>query len=144
MKAITAVISLVKKDNFTYGNSTTKPPCQQENGIRYISCDRLISFALWEMGYKNQPAGGAAIHSSPSIISFLRELGFKESFDIGSIKRGSIVFTRNDEHVFVIDHISNGKYYRYDTGSQNRINEIKAGLQPIDSGLNNVSRIFNI
>ena len=145
MKAITAVISLVKKDNFTYGNSTTKPPCQQENGTRYISCDRLISFALWEMGYKNQPAGGYAIHSSPSIISFLRELGFKESFDIGSIKRGSIVFTRSDEHVFVIDHISNGKYYRYDTGSQNRIvNEIKAGLQPIDSGLSNVSRIFNI
>ena len=55
-KTIGAIIAEAKKEAWAYGNSHVYPPCADNT----ISCDRLISLALYRHGIRHQPYGGFA------------------------------------------------------------------------------------
>lgn len=53
-KTILKIVSEAKEKDWLYGNSHVYPPCADG----YISCDRLISLALYRHGIRHQPNGG--------------------------------------------------------------------------------------
>ena len=69
---------------FKYGNSITTPPCElQQDGYRYISCDRLVARALYNLGVTDQPAGGITVTDT----DFLEAHGFRRIDDQSEVER---------------------------------------------------------
>ena len=69
---------------FKYGNSITTPPCElQDDGYRYISCDRLIARALYNLGVTDQHPGGITV----SETDFLEAHGFRRIDDQSEVER---------------------------------------------------------
>lgn len=124
------VVDYVRKTKkFSYCDSQSYPPGKDH----CISCERLVSIILYSYGFTNQPrSGGYKIANG--FIDWMRRLGFKESNSLSAIKKGSIVWlrwTENDDgvgHVFVVDSWKNDQFKRYDTGSEDRFNNIN---QPV-------------
>ena len=88
--AVAGVYQMAHDNNFQYGNSVTLPPC--EDG--FISCERLIARALWDLGITDQPNGGVlgsrAMASSRSTIPRCSSAGisFVCSFTMKMASRG--------------------------------------------------------
>ena len=88
-----------KLSKMKYGCSTVLPPC--DDG--YISCDRLISRALYNLGYTDQQSGGMVCGNSDS---YLTSHGFTKITDPSQLQPGDIVSVGHGDHVahmFVIN-----------------------------------------
>lgn len=84
--------------NWTYGDSNVLPPC--DDG--YISCDRLVSRALWEIGFTDQAKGGFVVTSGEP-GDYLPAHNFEWVPNQYDIRPGDIIKIRGDTgHVFVI------------------------------------------
>ena len=119
MKAVKNTAAYAKAHNYHYGNSTALPPTS--DGI--ISCDRLASKALWDIGYTDQRRGGEVCST---LDSYLTKHGWKKSTNVNSIKYGSIVLiTRGGgvAHVYVaVSYDSkSGTVVKYDEGAEWRV-----------------------
>lgn len=77
---------------FRYGNSVTTPPCEFQDGtangypgenLRFISCDRLVAKALYNLGVTDQKAGGITV----SDTQFLEEHGFRRIDNQSDVER---------------------------------------------------------
>lgn len=84
MQAVRNTVAYARAHNYHYGNSTVNPPTS--DGL--ISCDRLISRALWDIGYTDQNVGGLGVNS---LDSYLISHGWKKSTNINDCKYGSVV-----------------------------------------------------
>ena len=119
MQAVKNTASYAKAHNYHYGNSTKNPPTS--DGL--ISCDRLASKALWDIGYTDQKAGG---ETCGTLDSYLTKHGWKKSTNVNSIKYGSIVLiTRGSgvahTYVAVSYDKKTGTVVKYDEGAEWRI-----------------------
>ncbi|MBR0396915.1 MAG: hypothetical protein IJI10_01450 [Eubacterium sp.] len=118
-KEVFAYIRKLDKKNgkkYVYGDSGAYPPCTDYR----ISCERLVDCVLYSMGFTNQPAGGYKLGADGTTMgSWLKSLGFKESYGVKNIKAGSIIFMQDPlhYHMFICDSISKNKMKRYDVGS---------------------------
>ena len=77
---------------FRYGNSVTTPPCELQDGtangypgenLRFISCDRLVAKALYNLGVTDQKAGGITVTDT----DFLEAHGFRRIDDQSEVER---------------------------------------------------------
>lgn len=82
LDAIKNVYEMVHNGDFQYGNSQSVPPC--DDGL--ISGDRLVSRALWDMGYTDQPIGGVT-----DLGPYLTKHGFEVIMDKTQLRAGDIV-----------------------------------------------------
>ena len=122
MKSVQNTVEYAKNHNYHYGNSHAKPPTS--DGI--ISCDRLISKALWDIGYTDQDAGGVVV---AEMESYLLSRGWKKSTNIQDCKYGSVVLVGPNgvngapSHAFVCVgyNPSTGVMQTYDEGAEWRI-----------------------
>lgn len=108
VNTVAAVYQWAHDNHFQYGNSGTLPPC--EDG--FISCDRLISRSLWDLGITDQPQGGVQVYMDGMDEEYwFTHHGFIKINDPSLLQRGDIVFQRlydeagnptNDWHNFVL------------------------------------------
>lgn len=112
--------------NYAYGDSHSLPPCA--DGI--TSCDRgAVARPLWDLGFKNQPAGGVTVAADRWMEPYLLKWGFKKITDQNKLKAGDIVIFRNANmtpnagwHAFILTaFVSTSNVCKYDFGSQDRI-----------------------
>lgn len=140
MKAVKNIAEYARLHNYHYGNSTKLPPTS--DGL--ISCDRLASKALWDIGYTDQRTGGEVCST---LDSYLTKHGWKKSTSVNSIKYGSIVLiTRGSgvAHVYVaVSYDSKNKtVVKYDEGAEWRVH----ANQPFREGQDQTSiyAVFNM
>ena len=113
---------LARTTPWHYGNSQSLPPCADG----YISCDRLISRSLWDMGYTNQPAGGWI---SAQLPAALQAIGFTRVTDRRLLVPGSVVIVGLGSdptyHTFAITAYNPATDLcdKYDMGSDARIQQ---------------------
>ncbi|MEE0956117.1 MAG: hypothetical protein U0L49_09960 [Eubacterium sp.] len=96
------VCNMAKSNNWYYWDSHSKVPCEDGK----ISCDRLISRALYDMGFTDQPKGGYTLNNG--IYDWLTSIGYNKSESFDDIRYGSIVFVTHVghasyDHCFVVD-----------------------------------------
>ena len=120
-EAVKAVHQLGQTSGWIYGDSHATPP--SADGIS--SCDRLVSRALYDLGYTDQRAGGETIYT---LDSYLTSHGFTKSTDYRDIREGSIMLvgrkeTNEVQHAFyVVSYDPNtGTGTKYDHGSNGAI-----------------------
>ncbi len=115
LKQVKATQEYARVHKYVYGDSQATNPTKDGK----ISCDRLVSKALYDLGYTDQVKGGAAL--GRGFEDFLLRCGFKKSTKLSDAKAGSVLVVVNpsgkSRHVFVIASAKNGKYKRYDCGS---------------------------
>lgn len=115
LKQVKATQEYARAHGYVYGDSQSKTPTADKK----ISCDRLVSKALWDLGFTDQPKGGAAL--GRGFESYLEKCGFKKTTTAGSIKAGSVCVVMNpsgtSRHVFVVESSKFNAYKRYDCGS---------------------------
>ena len=85
---VAAVYQIAHDNGYTYGDSQTMPPC--EDG--FISCDRLIARALWNLGMTDQPAKGMSVGNE---ALYLTTHGFELVTDQSQLSPGDIVMQDN-------------------------------------------------
>ena len=130
LQAVANVYLYAHNNHFRYGNSTSTVPC--EDGI--ISCDRLISRAVYDLGLRDQPAGGYGVGP---LGDYLMRMGFIKFTDPGAAQPGDVMFvsdsTGKPVHTFVVVTYDSGTGMctKYDLGSQSRIDSV----QPIHTAL---------
>lgn len=121
--AVAGVYIMAHNGKYRYGDSKGVPPCS--DGI--ISCDRLIARALYNLGFKAQPAGGITVLN---MEQYLLSWGFTKITDPNKLTHGDIVLMKQNGttapnamwHTFLIDAFySVNKIDKYDCGSQSRI-----------------------
>ena len=141
LEACEGVTVQAREGNYHYGDSDATPPTTDG----FISCDRLVAKALWDLGYTDQTPGGFA-NGHEDMFPYLLDHGFVQSFDIADVGYGSIVCTSSGEfgHTFVMVSWdpSTDTVVKYDEGSEARIYSI----QPLQEGWNggDFRCVFNI
>ncbi|MGN1329843.1 MAG: hypothetical protein ACI4VN_00695, partial [Clostridia bacterium] len=128
LKAANAITKQVDEENYEYGNAEFMPPqtdgTTNSDGSKKISCDRMVSWALYQCGYKDTPECGLCVGQDGTFIEYCENKEWKRIEDVNEVQAGDIVFTGqlDDEgmkarHVFICA----GENKRYDCGSQDRI-----------------------
>ena len=125
LAAVKNVCDKARKSGWKYGDSRTTPPCADKT----ISCDRMVSRALYDLGFTDQRAGGEVCTSLPT---WLVSHGWKAVYGIESIKPGAVVAVRKRYHSYIDDVFVVASYdpktgicAKYDCGSQSRINAVQ-------------------
>ncbi len=140
------IADYIKKEGYTYGSAAKNPAITYHKRIegdrrsteKIVSCDRFVGWALYDVGYTDQPEdGGMYVYGNSNnrahhLGLFLEKEGWTRIEDENDIQAGDIVFVReawaNGEmygaHVFICAGTTGrrGTYYRYDCGSNERVN----------------------
>lgn len=124
LEAVANKYAQAHNGHYAYGDSHSLPPC----GDGIISCDRLASSALWDIGYTNQPAGGVTVVNMEQYFS---SWGFTKITNASQLQAGDIVLMAHNSypsphwtwHAFVLVSFnpSTMRCDKYDMGSQTRI-----------------------
>lgn len=129
LDAAKEVTTYVKENGFTYGHAEHMPPDSNgetnSDGVKRISCDRLVAWALYKCGYTDQPECGLTTSAGGSpLMDYCKEKGWERIEDVNQVQAGDIVFsgaTNADKSVAGHTFICAGKDLRYDCGSVERI-----------------------
>lgn len=127
INAVRNVYLMAHNNHYTYGDSTTTPPCAPPQ--KFISCDRLEARALWDLGLTDQRKGGEVCSTFPA---WLEKHGAKKITDRNKLEDGDIIFVDDGTggsvptwkwHMFTITSYDKktGMCHKYDMGSNERI-----------------------
>lgn len=135
LKAAKDVTKFVDENDFEYGSADYMPPrtnnaideergTTDDNGGKKISSDRMVSWALYKCGYKDQPDCGLCVGEDGDFISYCEGKEWKRITSVDEVQVGDIVFTgkiddegKKANNVFICA----GEGKRYDCGSQDKI-----------------------
>lgn len=127
LNAVAAVCHQAKVEGWRYGDSHTFPPCADH----FISCDRLIARALWNLGLTDQPKLGSTCGITViNMDEWMRAHGAAVITDKAKVKKGDFVLMKKagsvtpsaEWHAFVMASDYGPAINKYDLGSQTRIN----------------------
>lgn len=129
LTAAQEITDYVKQNDFAYGNAEYMPPREDgttnSDGSKHISCDRLVSWALYKCGYTDQPQSGLATTSGSSpLMDYCKDKGWQRISNVEDVKAGDIVFsgdTNSAKTTAAHTFICAGDNQRYDCGSVERI-----------------------
>ena len=117
------VVDTARENHYQYGDSHAEDPTT--DGL--ISCDRLISKALWDLGYTDQHSGGMGVGE---LDDYLSSHGFIRSTSMQDITDCSIMLVKHQgEDYFGHAYVALGFDFntmtgdRYDTGCQSFIDQ---------------------
>ena len=139
------VADYMRINGYIYGDADRNPALDKhsENPEKVVSCDRFCGWVLYEAGYtSHQPVTkGLPLHFSPNLEEFLVQYGFVRIEDVSEVRPGDLVFEGdshylapalpekyrdNPRHVFInAGPAHDGLYYRYDAGSDLRIQSVQ-------------------
>jgi peptidoglycan hydrolase-like protein with peptidoglycan-binding domain len=127
LNSLKDVTAIAKVHGYTYGDSKSIPPTVD----KYISCDRMVAKALYDMsddyGFRDMTAGGWTGNGEEA---YLLSHGFRKVTDVSKLQAGDIVAVGTngtDEHTFVINSYdaSSKLISKYDEGDQWRIDSVQ-------------------
>lgn len=124
-KFITAVRSVyLASKTYSYGDSHALPPTADH----FISCDRLVAKACWDLGWRDQPAGGITVLN---MEQYLLKWGWMKIASAKKLVKGDVVLMKRNGtakpdaswHTFVLTEYdpATGICSKYDEGSNDRI-----------------------
>lgn len=122
LQALANTVALAQSTPWHYGDSQSLPPCADG----YISCDRLVSRSLYDLGARDQPAGGWI---SSQLAIMLPTLGFISTSDRSQIIPGTVcIVGLGDDttfHTFAVTAYdpNTDLCSKYDMGSESRIQQ---------------------
>ena len=129
------VCDFIRDDGFVYGNAPINPAFDHEAHI--VSCDRLVDWVLYRAGFTDQPYESGKCVESPGLTNWCIDNGFTKISKLDDVLPGDVVFVRpNDagypQHTFINAGLgSPGLYYRYDGGSDTRLQSTQPSLEGI-------------
>ncbi len=131
------VCDYIRDNQFIYGHAPINPAFNHDAEI--VSCDRLVDWILFKAGIMVQPVKHGKCCSGPPLTNWCIEHGFQKIETIEELEPGDVVFVRPSDkghplHVFIHAGKSaeEGQYYRYDAGSNIRINSTQPSCEPIN------------
>ena len=99
LREVASVYQMAHDNGYVYGDSHGTPPCSDG----FISCDRLIARALWNLGLTDQPEGGFIVEQEEE---YLTARGFEKIERQEDLRGGDIVIQCNEGgeiiHSFVL------------------------------------------
>lgn len=138
LKAAKEVTDYVRTHNFTYGDAPINPAI--DPSARLTSCDRCVGWALYKIGYTDQPKSHGLVVHKTSMPAWLDRHNFKKITSYSEIQAGDIVFfdyNHNDDpdHVFILGNKKSGSNWeRYDCGNSTRIRSVQPSVEPVSKG----------
>ncbi len=127
------VTDYVRENNFTYGDAAINPAISHND--KKVSCDRLVCWVMYRMGYTNQPRTQGVVVSA--MASWCERNKFERITRVEDLQPGDIVLVNWNgsypAHTFIHAGESNtpGQYYRYDCGSNARIQSVQPSCEPL-------------
>ncbi|HOA31223.1 MAG: hypothetical protein ACOX3J_08475 [Clostridia bacterium] len=134
------VTDYVRKNSFTYGDAPVNPAINHD--AKKISCDRLVGWVLYRVGYtEHQPTQSGLFVWAPGdprdLEDFCKKHGFKKIEIVEDLQPGDIVFVNHrskdrPDHTFIYGgKVSSTNHFRYDCGSDHRIQSIQPFSEPV-------------
>lgn len=130
------VTTCTKSEGFTYGDAPINPAI--DNSAKKVSCDRLVCWVLYRVGFTDQPYKQGVVVSS--MHTWSEANGFIEIIDKDALEPGDIILVRPNAsgtyalHTFLYAGEARGKgmFYRYDHGSDERIQADQPQIQELE------------
>ncbi len=128
------VTDFVRERKFTYGNAPINPAISWRD--RLVSCDRFACWALYNVGFTDQPRQTGVVVSV--LHTWCEANGFERIDREEDLQPGDVVLVNFNGsyalHTFI--HAgsvgrSGAPYYRYDCGSNARIQSVQPSKEPI-------------
>ena len=143
------VADYMRLHGYTYGDADRNPALDKnsETPEKLVSCDRFCGWVLYEAGYiAHQPqTKGLPLYFSPNLEEFLVKYGFTRIEDAAEVRPGDLIFEGESHHmapalpekyrdyprhVFInAGHAHGDLFYRYDSGSDQRIQSIQPMIE---------------
>ncbi len=127
------VTDYVRENNFKYGDASINPAISHRD--KKVSCDRLVCWVMYRVGFTDQPRTQGVVVSA--MASWCERNGFERIDRVEDLQPGDIVLVNWNgsypAHTFIYAGTSNtaGQYYRYDCGSNARIQSVQPSCEPI-------------
>lgn len=130
------VTTCTRTNGFKYGDAPINPAIDHE--AKKVSCDRLVCWVLYRVGFIDQPVSHGVVVSS--MHTWSEANGFIEITDKDALEPGDIILVRPNAsgtyalHTFLYAGEAKGKgmFYRYDHGSDERINSEQPQIQELE------------
>ncbi len=144
MREARAVTDLVRENGFRYGDAPVNPAV--DCTARLVSCDRLVDWVLYRVGFTDQPVSHGMVVYHPAdprmdLPSWCDLRGFERIEDPDGLEPGDIVFVRPEKsragtfrpgHTFLFaGYGPDGLSYRYGCGKLERIQSVQPSLEPL-------------
>ncbi len=127
------ITDYVRDNDFKYGDAPINPPINHD--ARKVSCDRLVCWAMYNVGYVRQPATQGVVVSA--MAQWCEQQGFERIDKMEDLQPGDIVLVKYNgsypAHTFVhAGFVGEGNMaYRYDCGSNARIQSTQPSKEAI-------------
>ncbi len=127
------VTDYVRDNAFVYGDAPVNPAINHR--AKKVSCDRFVCWALYRVGFTDQPRDQGVVVSV--MADWCERNGFERIDREEDLQPGDIVLVKYNgswpAHTFIHagDARTDGQYYRYDCGSNTRIQSTQPSTEPI-------------
>lgn len=136
-----AITQYIRKNKFKYGDAPYNPAMNHDAKI--VSCDRLVCWIYYNAGFTDQPKQSGLVVSN--FADWCEEHGFEKITRVEDLQPGDLVGVfpsdngKYPKHVFMYAGVgkineknpSQSTYYRYDAGSDTRIQSNQPFCEPI-------------
>lgn len=144
------VADFVRENGFTYGDAQVNPSYDQGKTEKKVSCDRYVAWVVFLAGYTkaNYEDSRLNLYGEKNLENYLKENNFVKITDIDDVQGGDIIFVGDSQehypnlqghwldypdHVFICAGKSqSGQYYRYDAGSNARLQSVQPSDEPLE------------
>jgi len=133
------VADYIRENNFRYGNAPINPAI--DHAAKLISCDRLVGWVMYRVGFTNQPYKHGLWIWAPGdekdleawcVLNEFEKVTKQEELLPGDIVFVSRSIKGQPGHTFIHAGVSpDSSYYRYDGGSNGRIQREQPSSEPI-------------
>ncbi len=126
------VTDFVRDNRFKYGDAPVNPAMNYR--ARKVSCDRFVCWVMYNMGYTDQPRTQGVVVSA--MAAWCEKNGFELVEREADLQPGDIVLVKYNgswpAHTFIYaGEAKGGHTYRYDCGSDTRIQSTQPSTEPI-------------
>lgn len=138
------ITDYVRDEGFKYGHAPLNPAINHDAKI--VSCDRFVNWALYDAGFTDQPEdNGIYVYDrrkdDHDFETWFKKYDFIKIDDVDDLQAGDLVFVfptkaSNGDmygaHTFLYaGHDSGDNHFRYDCGSDRRIQSVQPFSEPI-------------
>ncbi len=127
------VTDYVRENEFKYGDAAINPAISHRD--KKVSCDRLVCWVMYRLGFTDQPRTQGVVVSA--MASWCERNGFERITSVEDLQPGDIVLVNwtgsYPAHTFIHagESTTPGQYYRYDCGSNARIQSVQPSCEPL-------------
>lgn len=144
------VADFVRENGYKYGDAQVNPSYDQGRTEKKVSCDRYVAWAIFLAGYtkSNYENSRLNLYGEKNLENYLLDNGFVKINDVSDVRAGDVVFVGDSrehypnlqgywldypDHVFICAGKSqNDHFYRYDAGSNARLQSVQPFDEPLE------------